>query len=219
MMAPLIAEGRDDLVRSAILRHLYNSRKRRTKGFKTTEIEKELKRSGIRAGEVRSNLPYLLDNEWVVREESERQFRAKGGTMQSATATRYRISAKGVDLVNGQGSPYTQNQGKYAGIHIENVQGTVILGDNNTVSERAVEVIRPLDALAQALEASVEVENQVKYDMLAELGTLRAALTKPEPNRTVVRATVDALAPLANVATIAAFLHQLQTALNGGGLL
>lgn len=219
MKASPAGEGRDDLVRSSILRYLFDSRKRRTKGFKTTEIESALKPDGIRAGEVRANLPYLLDNDWVVREESDRQFRTKGGTMQSATETRYRISAKGVDLVNGQGSPYTQNQGKYAGIHIENVQGTVILGDNNTVSECAVEVIRPLDALATALETSVEVSDQVKFDMLAELSTLRAALIKPEPNRTVVRATVDALAPLANVATIAAFLHQLQAALTGSGLL
>lgn len=213
------SEGRDNFVRDRILRFLFQKRSRRTKGFKTTEIEKALKPEGVRAGEVRANLSYLMDNEWVVREEFERTIRTKHGTTQNATDTRYRISAKGVDLINGQGSPYSQNKGKYAAIHIENVSGTVILGDQNVVSAHAVDVVRPLENLAKAVEGSPNLSDEEKHDYLSELATLRAAVTKREPNKTVIGAVVKALEPLANVATIASFVQGLFQALRGAGLL
>jgi len=213
------SEGRENIVRDRILRFLFERRHRRAKGYKTMEIEKALKPEGFKAGEIRANLPYLMDNDWVVREQFDRSIQTKYGTTQNATDTRYRISAKGVDLINGQGSPYSQNKGSYAGIHIENVSGTVILGDQNVVSQRAVDVIRPLDNLAKAVEESAELSDDHKHDYLSELATLRAALTKREPNKTVIGEVLNAIGPLADVATIGSFLQGLYQALKGAGLL
>lgn len=213
------SEGRDNIVRDRILRFLFDQRHRRTKGYKTTEIEQALKPEGFKAGEIRANLPYLMDNEWVVREEFDRSIRTQRGTTRNVKETRYRISAKGIDLINGMGSPYSQNKGKYAGIHIEHVSGTVILGDQNVVSQQAVEVVRPLDQLARALEESPELSDGEKHDFLSELASLRAAVTKRQPNRKVVAAVVEALEPLANLATIASFVQNLFSALRGTGLL
>jgi len=213
------SEGRENIVRNRILRFLFENRNRRSKGYKTTEIEKALKPEGFKAGEIRANLPYLMDNDWVVRDQFERSIQTKHGTTQNATDTRYRISAKGIDLINGQGSPYSQNKGRYAGIHIENVSGTVILGDQNVVSQRAVDVIRPLENLAKALEESAELSDDQKHDYSSELATLRATLTKREPNKTVIGAVLKALEPLAKLATIGSFLQGLVQALKGAGLL
>lgn len=212
-------EGRENIVRDRILRFLFDHRNRRTKGYKTTEIERTLKDEGIKAGEVRANLPYLLDNEWVAREERDRTFRSPKGTMQNATEVKYRISAKGVDLVNGQGSPYSQNANTYAGIHIENVSGVVMLGDHNVASVKAVDVVRPLDNLAKAVEESAELSDSQKHDYSSELATLRAALSKQEPNKSVIKLVVDSLGPLANVATIAGFVQTMTQALHAAGLL
>jgi hypothetical protein len=211
--------ARDDVVRDKILRFLFEGSKRRTSGFKTTEIERSLKEDGIKQGEVRSNLPYLEDNDWIVKTERERTFRSKRGTFQPATETKYRISAKGKDLVNGMESPYTQNRGKYAGIHIENVHGTVILGDNNVVSEKAVEVVEHLDRLAKAVEESPELTDQEKHDYSSDLAVLRAAISRTEPNRSLVQKVFETLEPLANVAGLAGFAMQLQEVLTKSGLL
>lgn len=217
-MARPQSEGRDDLVRDRILRFLFERRKRRPLGYKTTEIERELKALDIKAGEVRGNLPYLLDNDWVVREDRERTFRAPGGTMQNATETKYRISARGIDLVNNANSPYSQNRGQYAGVHIENVSGMVILGDNNVVSAKAVDIVRPLDNLAAAVEQCDELGENERYSYSADLGVLRAALVRPEPNKTVIKTIVDSLAPLAHIATIASLVTTLVEALHAAGL-
>jgi hypothetical protein len=214
----LAALSREDLVRDRILRFLFENRKRRTRGYKTTEIEGKLKAENIKPGEVRASLPYLLDNEWIVREERDRSFQSPRGTLQSASEISYRISAKGVDLVNGQGSPYSQNQGKLNGIHIGNVSGVVILGDQNVASVHALDVLRPLDRLAHAVETTDELEDDAKHDFSSDLATLRAALTKQVPNRKVIDYIMESLAPLANIASIAAFFMAVAQALAQSGL-
>ena len=211
--------GRDDQVRDRILRFLFEGRKRRTRGFKTTEIERALKVEEIKQGEVRSSLPYLQDLDWIVREESERSFRALGGAIQSATDTRYRISAKGVDLINNASSPYSQNVGKQIGIHFENVQGTIIVGDNNVVSQVGHSILTPLEQLVKAVESEPTLNDEDKYAYSAELATLRAALIRPKPNSGVIGAVVHALKPLADVATIANYLQALVASLTQAGLL
>lgn len=212
-------ENDENVVRTEILKFLARGAKRRTKGYKTTEIESELKPSGYKQGEVRSNLLYLVDNDFVVREETDRSFVTKGGARQPSTEVKYRISAKGTDFMNGQESPFTQNSGKYAGIKIENVSGTVILGDKNIVSQQAIDIVKPLNDLVNAVTESTILSDDEKNDYLSELATLDGALKKREPNRNVIKAVVDALSPLSNVAKISSFLLILMQALSDGNLL
>jgi len=210
-------ENRDDFARDKILRFLYEKRRRRTKGFKTTEIEKALKPVGVKQSEVRANLPYLEDLDWIVKETSERQYRG-AQTFQSSPEIRYRISANGVNMIDGMGSPYSQNQGKYTGIHIANVTGTVILGDHNVVSTKATAVVKPLEKLVSAVETSDELSDEEKFDLTSDLATLRAALTRREPNRGIIRTVIDSLKIFTDMASIGNLIHAVIEALKNANL-
>src|SRR6266516_1663734 len=111
-------------IRRIMLQYFYDRNKNATsargkKGsaVKISDLRKDLKTSnGLVLQEVQSNLTYLVSEKWVEEETVEKSFTAPGGTVIPSTTRFYRITAAGIDKIEGPGE-FTVS--KVHGIKIE----------------------------------------------------------------------------------------------------
>src|SRR5215467_7776271 len=98
----------NDGVRKQILQYFYDrnrdatsQRGKKGSAIKISDVKRELKGSyGLSQQSVISNLTYLIDRGWVNEEEVQKTIIVKGGTIPS-TVTWYKISALGIDKIEG----------------------------------------------------------------------------------------------------------------------
>ena len=80
-------------------------------------MKKELKAArNLAQQEVQSNLTYLISQGWVEEESVEKSFTAPGGTVIPSSTRYYKITAAGIDKIEGPGE-FTMP--KFHGIKIE----------------------------------------------------------------------------------------------------
>ena len=111
-------------IRHTLLRYFYDRNRNATsvrgkKGsaVKIRDVKSELKaQAALTQQEVMSNLTYLLSQGWVEEDAVEKSFTAPGGTVIPSTTSYYKITAAGIDKVEGPGE-FTMP--KFHGIKIE----------------------------------------------------------------------------------------------------
>src|SRR5687768_11985393 len=96
----------NDEVRDAILRELYDVLQRakspQSAGVKIRDLQKSLKdKHDYKQQLVASNLEYLIQKGWAVKEVEDRSITTARGTQQPASKVTYKISAVGIDLMEG----------------------------------------------------------------------------------------------------------------------
>jgi hypothetical protein len=81
----------NDVIRDAILRHLYdvhqNARGPKGVAIGIRDLQSSMKTLGISQKQINSNLDYFVQKGWVAIIEERRTFRTKGGTTQESIST------------------------------------------------------------------------------------------------------------------------------------
>ena len=127
-------------IRRSMLQYFYDrnrnatsARGKRGSAVRISDVKKELKASnGLTQQEIQSNLTYLISQGWGEEDTVEKSFTAPGGTVIPSSTSYYKVTAAGVDKIEGQGE-FTMP--KFHGIKIEATgQNIITLGDGNQIN-------------------------------------------------------------------------------------
>lgn len=185
-------------IRRIMLQYFYDRNKNSTsargkKGsaVKISDVKKELKAAhGLTQQEVQSNLTYLISQGWVEEDKVEKSFTAPGGTVIPSSTSFFKITAAGIDKIEGEGE-FTMK--KFHGIRIEATgQNIITLGDGNQVNVAFNELGGALVELHQAITRSEAPEGE-KLALVADIDTIQSQLAKPVPNKGIVAAAWEAI--------------------------
>jgi hypothetical protein len=194
----------NDEIRETILRFLYD-RHRAARGVRAQEtglrdLQREMKAAhALSQQQVASNLDYLVQKGWVSPMTKAREFTTKYGTTRSAEQVRYKISATGIDRIEGESE--FKRPDPYAGIQIENIGGVTVVGDGNVVRTQFAGVAEALSQLRRAVNAS-DLPDQDKLAVATEIQTIELQLAREEPDSTVIQRAWAAIKATATVGTL-----------------
>jgi hypothetical protein len=207
-------------IRALILRYFYDRNKNATSAMgkkgvaaKISNVKADLKsKHGLSQQEVQSNLTYLLSQGWVEDVSIKKEFLARGGTLIPSTTTYYRITAVGVDKIEGPGE-FTMD--KFHGIKIEATgQNIITVGDGNQVDAKYGNIGEALAELRTAVTDS-EASEADKLAYVADIDTIQSQLAKPSPNKSIVAAAWEAVKGAAAVNGCASLVVTVENLLAG----
>jgi hypothetical protein len=196
-------------VRALILRYFYDRHRcatspRGKKGFavKITDIKRELKAAhDLAQTDVVSNLSYLMSQGWIDEERIEKNVPLKSGTVVPQSTSYYKINARGIDKIEGEGE-FTMD--KFKGINIKAIgQNIITVGDGNQVDAHFEDAAGALVDLKQALLATSSVTEQQKFEAVADIDSIQSQLAKATPSKGVIQAAWEGLKKLDTVLGIA----------------
>ena len=207
-------------IRRIMLQYFYDRNKNATsargkKGsaVKISDVKKELKATnGLTQQEVQSNLTYLISQGWVEEDTVEKSFTAPGGTVIHSSTSFYKITAAGIDKIEGPGE-FTMP--KFHGIKIEATgQNIITLGDGNQINAKFGDLGESLAELRDAITKS-EAPDAQKMDLVADIETIQSQLAKPEPNRGIVKAAWEAVKGAATINGCVALVQKVSGLIAG----
>lgn len=191
-------------IRRIMLQYFYernknatSARGKRGSAVKISDVKKELKAShGLTQQEVQSNLTYLISQGWVEEDTIEKSITGPGGTVIPSSTRYYRITAAGIDKIEGPGE-FTMP--KFHGIKIEATgQNIITLGDGNQVNARFSELGSALVELRNAIAQSAANEAD-KLALVADIDTIQSQLAKPVPNKGIIAAAWETVKTAATI--------------------
>jgi len=201
----------NDVIRDAILRHLYtvhqNARGPKGVAIGIRNLQRAMKTVGFNQKEVNSNLDYLLQKGWVAIIEEKKTYRTPGGTTQESISTKYKISDVGIDRLEGA-STY-QREHNLSNINITNIKGVTVVGSGNVVNTDLTDLSNILHDIESALLSSSEITEEQKLNAVSDLGAMQSQLSKPEPNKSILK---EAWKGVSATVTAAGFVELLQKA-------
>ena len=209
-------------IRKLLLQYFYNRNKNATsargkKGsaVKISDVKKELKAAhGLSQQDVQSNLTYLISQGWVEEDVVEKSFTAPGGTVIPSSTSFYKITAAGIDKIEGPGE-FTMD--KFHGIKIEATgQNIITLGDGNQINAKFGDLGSALAELRDAITKSGAPE-QDKLGYVADIETIQTQLAKPTPNNSIIAAAWNTIKGAATINGCATLVQKV-TGLIGGFL-
>lgn len=191
-------------IRRIMLRYFYyrnknatSARGKKGSAVKISNVKKELKAShGLTQQEVQSNLTYLMSQGWVEEDTIEKSFTAPGGTVIPSSTSYYRITAAGIDKIEG---PSEFTMPKFHGIRIEATgQNIITLGDGNQINAQFNELGSALAELRKAITESHATEAD-KLALVADIDTIQSQLAKPTPNKRIIAAAWETVKTAATI--------------------
>ena len=187
----------------------------RSKGaaVKISDVKSELKESrGLTQSEVQSNLTYLISQGWVEEDTVEKSFTAPGGTVIPASTNFYKITAAGIDKIEGEGE-FTMP--KFHGIKIEATgQNIITLGDGNQINAQFNELGTALVELHKAITQS-DVSETEKLGPVADIDTIQSQLVTPVPNRKILAAAWETVKGAAAINGCSALVEKVAGLISG----
>ena len=129
-------------IRRIMLQYFYDrnsnatsARGKKGSAVKISDVKKELKAANeLTQQEIQSNLTYLISQGWVEEDTVEKSFTAPGGTVIPSSTNYYKITAAGIDKIEGPGE-FTMT--KFHGIKIE------ATGQNHSCPKQNMTLGRP----------------------------------------------------------------------------
>ncbi|MDH5451623.1 MAG: hypothetical protein OEX77_12160 [Candidatus Bathyarchaeota archaeon] len=198
-----------DEIRETILRFLYDTyktaRSLKRSRVKISVIKRNLKQQGLTEQEITSNLDYLIQTDWVIRETESYQLRTKRGIIDTRSEY-YKISDKGID--HFEGASRFQKSHPPTGINVTNIQGVTIVGDGNIVNAKYSDLYGNLGLLSEEVMKSDQFTDEQKLNYHAEINTIKSQLSKTSPDKRIIAKAWDKLKPLATVAGIVSFFDR-----------
>jgi hypothetical protein len=190
-----------------------SARGKKGSAVKISDVKKELKAAhSLVQQEVQSNLTYLISQGWVEEDTVEKSFTAPGGTVIPSSTNYYKITAVGIDKIEGPGE-FTMP--KFHGIKIEATgQNIITLGDGNQVNAKFGDLGEALAELRDAVTQSTATENE-KMSFVADIDTIQSQLVKPEPNRGIVKAAWEAVKIAATINGCSALVQKVSGLIAG----
>jgi hypothetical protein len=207
-------------IRRIMLQYFYDRNKNATsargkKGsaVKISDVKKQLKAShDLTQPEVQSNLTYLISQGWVEEDTVEKSFTAPGGTVIPSSTSYYRITAAGIDKIEGPGE-FTMS--KFHGIKIEATgQNIITLGDGNQINAKFGDLGASLAELRDAITQSATPET-AKLELVADIDTIQSQLAKPEPNRGIIKAAWETVKGAASINGCASLVEKASVLIAG----
>ena len=180
----------NDVVRDVILRHLYaahsKARSPKTAGPMISKLTQALKEKGLKQQEVASNLDYLVQKGWVREVIENRSFiTPPRGTTQQAERRSYKISDSGIDRI--EAASIYERPPISPHINISNISGVTVVGEGNVVNTSFTDLSRVLGEMREAVLAELQLSNDRKLGIAADIDGLRSQLQKPSPDKSVMR--------------------------------
>ena len=191
-------------IRRIMLQYFYDrnsnatsARGKKGSAVKISDVKKELKAANeLTQQEIQSNLTYLISQGWVEEDTVEKSFTAPGGTVIPSSTNYYKITAAGIDKIEGPGE-FTMT--KFHGIKIEATgQNIITLGDGNQVDATFSDLGTSLAELRTAITKSEAPEAQ-KLTLVADIDTIQSQLAKREPNKGIVKAAWETVKGAATI--------------------
>jgi hypothetical protein len=180
-----------------------------------SNLKEELKKLGLREHEIVSNLDYLIQSGFVKVEVEESEFTTPRGIVRKQRKEFYKISDAGINYLEGP-SEFQRVEKSISGINITNIQGVTIVGDQNVVvNTRYLDLYRRLSLLSDAVRNSAQLSDEEKLNYTKDIDTFKDQLSKPSPDRNIVRLAWEKLKPLATVAGIVSFFKQVAELIGG----
>lgn len=207
-------------IRRIMLNYFYDrnknatsSRGKRGSAVKISDVKKELKAAnGLTQQEVQSNLTYLISQGWVEEDEVEKSFTAPGGTVIPSTTSFYKITAAGIDMIEGEGE-FTMP--KFHGIRIEATgQNIITVGDGNQINAQYRELGEALAELHKAVTNS-DASEADKMALVADIDTIQSQLAKPQPNRSIIATAWEVVKGAAAINGCAGFVSKVAGLITG----
>jgi hypothetical protein len=198
------AQLTNEEIREMILSFFYYRHKsaRSLRGLRISKVKQELKRKGLDDKQIISNLDYLIQNGWIVKEEGEPyQIKTNKGIIATRKSPYYKISSIGIDHFEGP-SKFQRIQNKFAGINITNIQGIIQLGDGNVVNAEFKDLYLYLGLLAEEIKRSDKFPDQDKLNYQAEIDTVRAQLSKPIPDKSIIQKSWEKIKVLSTISSL-----------------
>jgi len=180
----------NEIIRENMLKYLYeisqSARSMKSASVGILKLRSEMKnRYGHKQNEVVANLAYLLDREWVKKEIEEKEYTLPQGTVVHPRSEKYRITAIGVDYIEGPSK--FQNENKFTNINVKKIKGFVIIGNNNIVNSQLQELYGLLEILERKVAESKYISDEQKLIIESDIGTIKSQMAKPQPNFGVVK--------------------------------
>lgn len=194
----------NDKVRDTILRYLYcvhqSARGPKAVAVGIRNLQSAMKKKSFKQQEVNSNLDYLLQKGWVAKIEERRTFTTARGTTQESISTKYKISDIGIDRLEGA-STYRRHE-HFSNVNITNVRGVTVVGSGNVVNTELTDLSNALSELEAKISEAENVSEEEKLNAIADIGTIQTQLSKPHPNKRIIR---DVWACIEKSVTFASF--------------
>lgn len=207
-------------IRRLMLQYFYDRNKNATsargkKGaaVRISDVKRDLKAShGLTQQEVQSNLTYLISQGWVEEDTVEKSFTAPGGTVIPSTTNFFRITAAGIDKIEGPGE-FTMS--KFHGIRIEATgQNIITVGDGNQVNAKFSDLAQALADLRDLVTQSDTPEAE-KMSFVADIETIQTQLAKPEPNRGIIKMAWESVKGAAAINGCATLVTKVAALIDG----
>lgn len=182
---------------------------------KISIVNRALKEShGLKRDEIRRNLTYLISEGWIEEVQVTKSVPLKSGTVIPQATSYYRITAAGIDKIEGPGE-FTMP--KFHGINIEATgQNIITVGDGNEVDAKFESIGNELAGFKDAVRNSGDLTESNKVSVIADIDSIQAQLAKSEPNRPVLRSIWEGVKALTtgtglatNVVTLTGLLGPL----------
>lgn len=190
-----------------------STRGKRGSAVKISDVKKELKAaSGLTQQEVQSNLTYLLSQGWVEEHTVEKSFTAPGGTVIPSSTNFYKITAAGIDKIEGPGE-FTMP--KFHGIKIEATgQNIITLGDGNQINAKFSDLGQALALLRDAVTQSDAPEGE-KMELVADIETIQSQLAKSKPNGGIIQAAWETVKGAATISSCVTLVQKVSGLIAG----
>lgn len=208
-----MAAQRNDEVRKTILKFLYQvykkARSRKSNRVSISEVKKELKALGLSEREIVGGLDYLIQAGWVKVEVEESEFKTPRGFLRKQTKEYYKISDRGINYFEGP-SEFQRLEKSISGINITNVQGVTVVGDQNVVvNAQYLDLFKRLTLLSEVVRNSGEISDIEKLNYTKDIDTIMDQLSKPSPDKNIIKLAWKKLKPLATVSGVVSFFKQV----------
>lgn len=196
-----------DEIRELILTFMYEHH-RKARGIQAQEIgiralQREMKKLyGLSQQEVASNLDYLVQKEWVKDIHKDRTFSSPTGTVYPSEQVTYKISDAGIDRIEGESR--FKRLSPFGGVNIANVQGVVVVGNQNVVHSQFVPLSNDLELLRQEIIRSPLTDSD-KVNAIAEIQTIQSQLAKQKPDDSIIKkawTTIERIVTATQFATL-----------------
>jgi hypothetical protein len=203
------------VIRTLLLQYFYDrnnnstsARGKKGAAVKISDVKKELKASqALTQQEVQSNLTYLLSQGWIEEEAIEKSFTAPGGTVIPSATNFYKITAAGIDKIEGPGE-FTMP--KFHGIKIEATgQNIITLGDGNQINAQFGDLGKALAELREGVTQAPTISEADKFSVVADIETIQSQLAKPQPNKSILSAAWSAIKGVATIGEVAHLMAQV----------